>query len=65
MSVTRGEQAHRPTSPKRGGKGVSVVYRLVQPSSLSKGAGDLWARAPGKGKRERERGREMGGGSCA
>ena len=53
MSVTRGQQAHRPTSPKRGGEGrgedVSMVYGPVQPSSATNGAGDPQIHTLGKG----------------
>lgn len=62
--VTRGQRAHRPTSPKKGGVGVmSTVHRLVQPSSVTNGAGgptDPCPRKGGKGKRGK--GREMADG---
>ena len=33
--------------------GMSTVYRLVQPSSVTSGAGDPWIHAMGKGEGEK------------
>jgi len=52
--VTGGQQAHR--LEKRAGRGRReggfTVYRPIQPSSVSNGAGDPQTRAPGKGEGE-------------
>ena len=55
---TGGQQAHRLTSLKKGGKGagVAMVYRLVQPGSVTNRAADSQTHTPEKGEGEKGEG---------
>lgn len=58
VSVTVGQQAHRPTGLKRGGDvgGMSTIYGPVWLSTVTNGVVDLWTHALRKGEgKERER----------
>lgn len=50
--MTGKQQAHRPTGPEeegKGGRGLSMAYGPVQPSTVTNGAGDPFPLNLGKG----------------